>query len=407
MTIALFLCAVPLALPFQEEGPAKGGSGWVIEELDAPGERTARWPSLGVPGSAVDSSRAWLVWTEDVEGGQGLYGASFEDESWSDPVAIASGAEWFVNWADAPRIGVNGSVLVATWLDRLGGGTYAYGVRFKTSADRGKAWSTSRFLHSDRSPTEHGFASLVPLGDGGFAALWLDGRGMGSDAGPGTMAVRTTVIGKDGSIGDEIQLDERVCECCPTDMVALADGSLVVAYRDRSEAEVRDIVVQRGRPGDRTSWKRARFLLEDGWRIPGCPVNGPSLDARENRVALAWYTGAEARAHVRVAFSDAGVSSFGRSVDCESVNAVGRVQVAYMNGGAAVVWMDEDPEIGSNWFVRWVGEDLVLEEALCLGSAKGDRRAGYPTLQRLGDRLLCLFTDVEYGGLRAFSLRRR
>jgi len=31
--------------------------------------------------------------------------------------------------------------------------------------------------HADATPTEHGFVSLVPMTDGGFVAVWLDGRG--------------------------------------------------------------------------------------------------------------------------------------------------------------------------------------------------------------------------------------
>ena len=48
----------------------------------------------------------------------------------------------------------------------------------------------------------------------------------------------------------------------------------LVAYRDRSQTEMRNIGilhVQGGTP---------RVLNEDGWRINGCPVNGPRLDAR-------------------------------------------------------------------------------------------------------------------------------
>jgi len=238
----------------------------------------------------------------------------------------------------------------------------------------------------------------------------LDGREMGAgagDQGHGAMTVRTRLISSDGTLSEEIELDARVCECCPTDMVALDDGTLVVSYRDRSPGEIRDIVVQRGRADDSTTWKRAQFLTADGWNISGCPVNGPSIDARGQRVALAWYTGAEARAHVRVAFSNRGVSRFGRSVDIEDVNAAGRVQIVYMEDGAAVVWMDVDAEIGSNWLLRWVSEDLELGETVILGEAYGDRRAGYPSLQLVGERLVCVFADAEFGGLQGVFLERR
>jgi len=196
-----------------------------------------------------------------------------------------------------------------------------------------------------------------------------------------------------------------VCECCPTDMVVLDDGTLVIAYRDRSAEEVRDIVVLRGRPGQPTSWTRSRFPVQDGWRIEGCPVNGPALDARGQNVALAWYTAAGERSHVRVAFSDDGAQSFGLPVNLEDVNALGRAKVALMEGGAAVVWMDYDPEDGAHWLLRWVTPDLELEEPVRLGSAAGDRKAGYPALKRFEGGLVAMWTASD--GLRSVAVRRR
>ena len=53
--------------------------------------------------------------------------------------------------------------------------TYAYDVRLSYSTDDGKTWSPSFLPHHDGTPTEHGFASLFPIGDG-FGLVWLDGR---------------------------------------------------------------------------------------------------------------------------------------------------------------------------------------------------------------------------------------
>ena len=393
---------LPAVLSALSLGPrARAGEGeWSVTALEVPAPEHARWPCLTAAGD-----RALLVWTESEDGEHLLRCTRLDGEGWSDPVTVAAGRDWFVNWADVPRVAFDGERAVATWLSRSGEGTYAYGVRVARSDDGGARWSAPAWLHDDRSATEHGFVSLVPRGGGRFAAVWLDGREM-HEGGSGAMTVRARVLEADGSAGREHLLDDRVCECCPTAMTALDDGTLVVAYRDRAEGEVRDIVVQRGRIDDPGSWKRAQFLTSDGWVVPGCPVNGPSLDARGRRAVLAWYTGAEARAHVRVAFSNEGATRFGRAVDVESVNAVGRVQVAWLEGGAAVVWMDEDAERGANWFVRWVSEDLELGEPTLLGSAAGGRHAGYPSLQPVGDGLVCVFTDARGGAVRAVSLQR-
>ncbi len=65
--------------------------------------------------------------------------------------------------------------IVAHWLQKSAASTYAYDVRLSYSTDDGKTWSPSFTPHHDGTPTEHGFASLFPMGEG-FGLVWLDGR---------------------------------------------------------------------------------------------------------------------------------------------------------------------------------------------------------------------------------------
>ena len=51
-----------------------------------------------------------------------------------------------------------------------------------------------------------------------------------------------------------------------------ADGPLV-AFRDRSNQEIRDIHVARVEQG---KWTEAVPVHADNWRIEACPVNGPA-----------------------------------------------------------------------------------------------------------------------------------
>jgi len=192
--------------------------------------------------------------------------------AWSAPRKIVEGDRWFVNWADVPSLvaDANGN-LIAHWLERLGGGTYAYGVRMRISTDGGKTWGKSFWLHDDRSPQEHGFCSILPrsLVEGvrapgpGFWAVWLDGRAMKTTD---EMQLRARTIGLDGKLGKEAVLDPRVCECCPTAVVQGADGLPLVAYRDRTKTDVRDIsLVRRAGRG----WGQSVSLHADGWERPG------------------------------------------------------------------------------------------------------------------------------------------
>ena len=56
-------------------------------------------------------------------------------------------------------------------------------------------------------------------------------------------------------------------------------------------------------------WNPPYTVHEDGWKIAGCPVNGPMLANHENDVAIAWYTSPNSTPTVNVAFSkDEGAS---------------------------------------------------------------------------------------------------
>lgn len=86
----------------------------------------------------------------------------------------------------------------------------------------------------------------------GFRTVWLDGRrfaGHEDSAHSGAdMTVRTVVVQPNGEISDEQELDDRCCECFATAAVSTSCGVLV-AYRDRSADEVRDIALARHEGG--------------------------------------------------------------------------------------------------------------------------------------------------------------
>src|SRR5262245_36678429 len=47
--------------------------------------------------------------------------------AWSTPRGVASGTDWFVNWADVPSVvRLASGEFVAHWLQKSGGDTYAY-----------------------------------------------------------------------------------------------------------------------------------------------------------------------------------------------------------------------------------------------------------------------------------------
>ena len=245
----------------------------------------------GPPGSgepnlfATADGRAMLTWFEEsAPGTHALKVAVREGGSWTEAQTIVQGDQFFVNWADFPSlVELDGGRRVAHWLEKTASNTYAYHVKLSMSDDRGATWSDPIVAHRDLSPREHGFVSMVPMADGSVAMVWLDGRNMASADGagsggahmPGGMSIRATTLAADGSLGEEVLLDGRTCECCQTALVK-TDRGLVAAYRDRSESEIRDIAVVRFENG---RWSEPRVVHDDGWYFPGCPVNGPQLMA--------------------------------------------------------------------------------------------------------------------------------
>ncbi len=148
-----------------------------------------------------------------------------DKDSWSKARTISEGQNWFVNWADFPSvIALADGSLAAHWLVKSASGTYAYDVNIARSKDGGETWGKPVVPHTDKTQTEHGFVSLIPLPEGCAGAIWLDGRNLKDvkDEGdkhtplPVSMTLRYAAIDADGNLSDEMQLDERVCECCQT-----------------------------------------------------------------------------------------------------------------------------------------------------------------------------------------------
>jgi hypothetical protein len=291
-----------------------------------------------------------LLWTEPrAGGGHALRFCALEGERWGPARTIAQGEGWFVNWADVPALAAwPDGTLAATWLEKLGESTYAYGVRWALSGDGGTTWEAREFLHEDRSAGEHGFVSLALLDAQTLRAVWLDGRGMqaqaghgehGGHGGQGAMALYTRTLSRSGELGPETELDARVCDCCPTAQLALDGGAALALYRDRGLDERRDLSVAAfGADGTAVT----RELVRDGWVIDGCPVNGAALARSGDVLACAWFTlGGDETARVRAAFSRDGGASFGAPLELARGNALGALSGAFDEAGTFwVAWLE-------------------------------------------------------------------
>jgi hypothetical protein len=323
--------------------------------------------------------------------------AVLDRTGWSRGRTVAQGDNWFVNWADFPSVmALKDGTLAAHWLVKSGTATYAYNVNIAQSKDAGNNWTKPIVPHRDNTLTEHGFVSLLSLPDGRLGAVWLDGRNMkdmkeseGHAPSPESMTLRYAAIDAEGNLSDESELDERVCECCQTSAAVTSDGPIVV-YRDRSKNEVRDIYVLRQVNG---AWTTPQPVFADNWQINGCPVNGPSVAADGQRVAVAWFTGAADKPHVKLAFSqDAGVT-FSQPVQVDDGETVGRVDTLLLPDGSALVcWLSGNTD-GGAIKVRRVRADGTVGPPAVIARTDISRSSGFPRMARLGDEVHFAWTE--------------
>jgi hypothetical protein len=393
-----FLAACAMAALLSACGErADAGQG---ERASSAGEITVTELSVAAaPGSAEPNltlgpdGRAYLSWIEPApDSAHALRFAVLEGGRWSEPRTIASGRDWFVNWADFPALAVlPGNRMAAHWLQRSGTNKYAYDVRVAVSSDGGATWTPGVVPHTDGTQTEHGFVSMWPAGDS-VALVWLDGRkfkpSADEHAAGNEMTLRYTTVGADGRAAPDRELDGRVCDCCQTGMAMTGRGPLVV-YRDRSPTEVRDIYVTRYVNG---AWTPGAPVHPDGWVMPACPVNGPQADADGDRVAVAWYTGADSTAQVKVAFSSDAGATFATPTRVDAGNPEGRVDVVLLRDGALVSWIERTGEKEAEVRVRRVGTDGRMGEPRTVAGSSAARSSGFPRMVPAGENLVFAWT---------------
>ena len=349
-------------------------------------------PGSLAPNLAEARGRILLSWLEPEhpagrpgEGPMALRISAFDGRSWSAPATVASGDRLLANWADVPAVAADAAGrLYAAWPEKSGEGDTDYGIELARADGFGAPWRRIGPLH-ERGSGEHGFVSLLPE-PGGIRAFWLDGREMRGDT--GSMTLRTAVVGAQASASE--RLDARVCDCCQTSAALTSEGPIVV-FRDRSDTEVRDIAAVR-RSGGR--WTAPRAVAADGWKIAGCPVNGPAVAARGRDVAAAWFTGAPDRPRVLLAQSRDAGATFGESVAIDDAGPAGRAAVILEPGGDAIVaWVAVHQREGL-LEVRRAAPDGRLGAPRPVSPIRLPRSSGFPRLARAGDRLLVCWVDA-------------
>jgi hypothetical protein len=394
LLVITLLAAVAAAAPSGQANPQ-----WALRVTPL---AVAAEPGSGQPQLSVSPRGALLSWIERAGATATLKWSERVNGAWTAPRTVASGDNWFVNWADVPSVMrlADGS-LAAHWLQKSGSGTYAYDVRLAFSTDDGKTWTESVTPHSDGTQTEHGFASLFPIPGGRLGLVWLDGRAMKAghgEHGGGDMSLRYGAFGRAWKQTAESTIDTRVCECCPTASAVTADGPFV-AYRDRGPDDTRDIYVSRYVNG---AWTAGAPVHQDGWIFPACPVNGPALSARGRDVAIAWFTGAKGVPRSYAAFSTDAGRTFGTPILLDDNGSLGRVDITLLpDGSAAASYIAVLPDKRAEFRVRRIERSGAASAPVVVAAIDAGRTSGYPRMALAGTDLV--FAWIE--GTRPTHLR--
>ena len=394
--ILFFLCVPTLSI-------SDSGLFAAVERITLPTGVSAQEASLTSKDGIL-----YMTWMEHSSAETKVMFSMKTKTGWSEAVPVYIGYDLFVNWADFPSIAIFSDKTIAVhWLQKTGKLGFDYQINLALSSDHGRTWSNPKILHEDRSAVQHGFVSMIPNKEKLITIIWLDGRNYDRKLGDTkivkeAMQLRATTITSDGILGTEVAIDERTCSCCQTSMTVTDKGTVIAAYRDRSDDEIRDISIARL---EQNSWQEPFTLHDDGWELSGCPVNGPAISSIDKLVAVAWFTGAKGVSSVNISFSDDDGKSFKKPFSIENKNPIGRVDLEMLSDGDALVswveWIDGNEIIN---ICRATQENGCIAQEQLVSNAS-NASLNFPQLERINEDIYLVWTQPDENGDNLAMLR--
>jgi hypothetical protein len=371
-----------LALAFATLSSAQALKPVAVPNPSTPGSIQPNW-AVAADGSIL------LSWVEPSKGDSyDLRYAVRKAGAWSATRTIASGRRFWRHPAEIPEMmSFPDGTLLAHWVEKGKDSSDAEDI-FVSSSKDGITWTAPAMAHHDRSPVQHGLASIVASGPKEASLLWLQAL-KGED---GPVSLMRTIVGADGKEIREEELDKDVCSCCPTSVVKTSKG-ILAAYRDHTSKDIRDIAVLRFETG---KWTTSKILHADNWEINACPVNAASASAKDNKVAIAWYTEAGDAPKVQVVFSSDAGATFTKPTVVSMGDTLGYASAALNDdGGAFVSWIEEGEKTGRT-MLRLISPSGAGGPALTI--AEGSRMSmGYPRLVRSQGETWMAWGDAKTG----------
>ena len=363
-----------------------------IEEISFLHNNSNAQPSLVSNDGSL--SLTWISSNEDDKAT--LNFSQLKDGEWTNSQEVATGSDWFVNWADFPTHAISGNLILTSYLEKSASGNYTYDVILSLQKLSGEKIIEDFVLNTDGIEAEHGFVSIVAKNNEGFYVTWLDGRNTVSktkETHHKAMTIRFAEITNTGEIINETELDATTCDCCQTSIALSSEGPIVV-YRNRSEDEIRDIYITKYRNG---IWEQPVPVFNDGWEINGCPVNGPKVVVNQTTTAVAWFTAADDNPKVNLSFSLSDKDEFNLPIQLNDLDAIGRVDVAFLNSKEVIVSYIEFDDNATYLKVKKVSVEGEVSKAFTISVIDSGRDTGVPQLEVMDNVVYLVWTNVLDG----------
>lgn len=375
---------------------------YTVHEWPIPAQAHSGQPDLA---SAPDG-RVLLTWISRLPGRRPalMYVGMADNGHWySSARSVVVGESLMASWANVPHIAQTpDGALWIQFMQQRGEG-HAGDIALARSSDGGFNWSTPIAVNDTSIMAEHGFAALWPVGRDRIGVAWLAGppmeegtdTGEGMHHGHGSTQLRATTFDLNLQRSDDTVLDTMTCDCCQSELAMTTQGP-VLAYRDRTAAEVRDIVVVRMTAD---GWSEPVLVHPDNWVMGGCPVNGPAIASQGDNVVVAWFTAADDKPLVQVARSTDAGASFRPPVVLDQGSAVqGRTAIAIDETQAWILWIREDAGGQSLWLSRRTPDLSTELQRLEVAKLQGRGRAtGYPQIVLRDGVAHVAWTDIVDG----------
>ena len=248
-----------------------------------------------------------LSWTEkDTQGQISFCMATSKDKgkTFTDKKSIATGygignsrlmRAKILSKKDGTLVAVFSNRADATPNQTGRGGPRALDIAFCTSTDQGNTWTAPKSVDTDPTKCTRGFFDAAVMANDEIVVIYL--KDVANSTKHEERDLRM-VVTKNGIFQPEKVIDPVVCDCCNISLLLDAKGALNVYYRDNND-DVRDIARMTSIDNAET-FSKPQIVHNDGWKINGCPHNGPTSTIANGGNLIAWFSGSETDKGIRL-----------------------------------------------------------------------------------------------------------